>query len=304
MSKADLFSKYSQVYARAKAKEIVPDGPFVRQLTDMPHAGLDVGLFFKAKKDKNMKQVYVNGPIPEAVAKKEGFLEAGGESYLSRTLLSDAGGLQFLRLVVSAGELLESREARLAFLKKVQRIVDMLVRKARNVVHSGTLDPFRFDRKVKTLQEFLTVDLKLDEVAVEAASIPFMVAAPQYILLSNQDILVTGEEYRVPHSVFHLVGGIGYTFDNRMGAVHEERLFRTTTDLAGMGITESYIDSHLRTITSDFQNNLHSVIFSDVWKKSPARPAGVNFGGDLLIKTESTSDIWSGVFEVYIRQPS
>jgi hypothetical protein len=45
------------------------------------------------------------------------------------------------------------------------------------------------------------------------------------------------------------------------------------------------------------------LVFSDVWKKSPAKPLSVNFGGDILIRAEPTSEIWMGVFEVYLKSP-
>ena len=48
--RTDLFSKYSQIYQKGHAREIVPEGPFVRQLTDVNRQGLDIGIFFKAKK--------------------------------------------------------------------------------------------------------------------------------------------------------------------------------------------------------------------------------------------------------------
>jgi len=47
MSRKDLFARYSQVYAKAQAKEIVPKGPFVRQLNNVPRKNYDIGVFFK-----------------------------------------------------------------------------------------------------------------------------------------------------------------------------------------------------------------------------------------------------------------
>ncbi len=303
MSRGDLFSKYTQMYARAKTREIVPEGAFVRQLTDIPRGELDVGLFFKGKTEPAVRQIYMGRPIPDAIAEGEGFLQTDTSTYLSRTLLSDLKDLEFLRVVIAAGELLETSDNQLNFLKKCQRIIDALVRKIRNVIHTGDITPFRFDQRVKTMSVFLSSELGLDEVAVEAASIPFTVASPTYILLTDDRFLVMNEDYKIPHGVFHLVGGMGYTFDKSVGAVQEERLFRTTTDISAYGITEPYIDRMIRSVTTDFQNNVHSIMFSDIWKKSRERPAAVNFGGDMLIKTAAESDIWSGVFEVYLRQP-
>ena len=135
MSRADLFAKYTQMYQKAHVREIVPDGPFVRQLIDLPRRGLDVGIFFKAKRRKAMTQVYLGNPIPEQVAKEEGFLEAGGRTYLSRTILSDFKNLDFLRVVICIRRILSRKDERVQFLKQCQRIVDVTLRKARNVMH-------------------------------------------------------------------------------------------------------------------------------------------------------------------------
>jgi hypothetical protein len=59
----------------------------------------------------------------------------------------------------------------------------------------------------------------------------------------------------------------------------------------------------IQRVTEDFQNKLHSLIFADVWKKGKSSPVGVNFGGDLLVKAEASSEIWAGVFEVYVKSP-
>jgi len=208
-----------------------------------------------------------------------------------------------MRVVISAGEILESKEERIEFLKAAQRTIDVIVRKAKNVMHLAEFAPFRFDRKVITLQEYLVKKLKMDEISVEAASIPFIVADPTYILLGNGDLIVLGDEPRIPQGEFHLVGGIGYTFDKTEGAVSEGRLFRSTTDLTPQGIDEAYIDGMISRITEDFQNSMHSLIFADVWKKGSAKPVAVNFGGDLLVKAEPSSEIWTGVFEVYVKSP-
>ena len=143
----------------------------------------------------------------------------------------------------------------------------------------------------------------MDEVSVEAASIPFNVAAPTYILLADGSMIVIGDEPRVPQAEFFLVGGIGYRFDRTEGAISEERLFRSTADLTPQGIDEAYIDGMIQRVTEDFQNRLHSLIFADVWKKGKSAPVGVNFGGDLLVKAEPSSEIWTGVFEVYVKSP-
>jgi hypothetical protein len=303
MSRTDFFSKYTQIYAKAQAKEIIPEGPFVRQLTDIPRKQYDVGIFFKSTRPDRCVQLHIGNPIPKEVCEQEGFLETDEASYLSRTLISKFRTLDFLRVVISAGRVCESKEARIDFLKTAQRIIDVILRKTRNVAHFGEYSPLRFDRCVKTLDEFLIEELKMDEVSVEAASIPFYVAAPEYILLSNKDLIVINDEPRVPQGEFYLVGGLGYTFDKTEGAVGEARLFRSTADLTPQGIDEAYIDGMISRITEDFQNKLHSLFFADVWKKGSSKPVGVNFGGDLLVKAESSSEIWAGVFEVYVKPP-
>jgi hypothetical protein len=303
MSRTDLFAKYTQIYAKAQAKEIVPDGTFVRQLIDLQRKSYDIGVFFKAKKSKRIVQVYLGNPIPEEVANEEGFLETEDSTYLSRTILSKFKTIDFLRVVISAGEILAIKEERVEFLKATQRILDVILRKARNILHVGELAPFHFDKRVRTLEDFLNSELKMDEVSVEAASIPFNVAAPLYILLADGSMIVVGDEPRIPQAEFYLVGGIGYRFDKTEGAISEERLFRSTTDLTPYGIDEAYIDGMIRRVTEDFQNKLHSLIFADVWKKCKSGPVGVNFGGDLLIKAEPSSEIWAGVFEVYVKSP-
>jgi hypothetical protein len=302
MSRADLFGKYTQLYQKTRAREIVPEGSFVRQLSDITRSGLDIGIFFKSKRKKPV-QVFLGNPIPFEVAKEEGFLETEEESFLCRTVLSDIRSLEYLKVAISAGFLLDAYQERVDFLKKCQRIIDVLVRKARNVVHMGDFTPFHFDNRVSTLNDFLKTTLKMDDISVEAASIAFHVAEPLYITLTGNDIIVMGDESAVPHGVFYFVGGIGYTFDKNLGAVSEERLFRTNEDLSQFGIDKAYIETKISQVTEDFQNNLHSLIFSDVWKKSPAKPLTVNFGGDILIRAEPTSEIWMGVFEVYLKSP-
>ncbi len=301
MSRTDLFARYTQVYAKAQAREIVPEGAFVRQLTDIPHGGLDIGIFFKPKKSKRSVQVYIGNPIPQDISSEEGFLEDDDKTYLSRTLISNIKTLDYCRVIISAGKVLSLKKDRIEFLKKAQRIIDVILRKAKNVLYIGEFDHFRFDRDVRTLNEFLAKDLKMDEVSVEAAAIPFNVAAPEYILLSGNKIIVVGSEPKVPQGEFYLVGGIGYQFDKKEGALSEERLFRTTVDLSPQGIDAAYIDTMITGVTEDFQTNLHSLFFADVWKKVKARPVGINFGGNVLVKSEASSDIWTGVFEVYLR---
>ena len=83
----------------------------------------------------------------------------------------------------------------------------------------------------------------------------------------------------------------------------QSALFRSTADLTPYGIDEAYIDGMIQRITEDFQNRLHSLIFADVWKKAKYAPIGVNFDGNLLVKTASSSEIWMGVFEVYVKSP-
>ena len=303
MSRKDHFAKYSQIYAKARAREIVPDGPFVGQLNNIPRRKYDLGVFFKPNRSRRCVQVHLGNPIPKSVCFEEGFLESDDTAYLSRTILSKFRTLDFMKVVISAGDLLESKTERIKFLKTAQRAVDVIVRKAKNVMHLAEFAPFRYDRRVSTLDEFLVKKLKMDEVSVEAASIPFLVADPEYILLANGDVIVVGDEPIVPQGEFHLVGGIGYTFDKTEGAVSEGRLFRSTTDLTPQGIDEAYIDGMIQRVTEDFQNNMHSLIFADVWKKGKAKPVGVNFGGNLLVKAEPSSEIWTGVFEVYIKSP-
>ncbi|MHA2193041.1 MAG: hypothetical protein ACXAAR_06390, partial [Candidatus Thorarchaeota archaeon] len=129
-------------------------------------------------------------PIPFEVAKEEGFLETEEESFLCRTILSDIRTLEYLKVAISAGFLLDAYQERVDFLKKCQRIIDVLVRKARNVVHMGDFTPFHFDTRVTTLSDFLKQTLKMDDVSVEAASIAFHVAEPLYITLTGNDIIV------------------------------------------------------------------------------------------------------------------
>ncbi len=303
MSKSDLFSRYSQLYQKETIREIVPEGVFVRQLVDIPTQGLDVGLFFKQKGIRDPRQIYFNNPVPSAVAKRDGFLEAEDRTFLSHTILDKFKKLDFLKLVIGADSVLDSRDERIRFLKVCQKIIDVILRKAKNVIHFGDFTPFLFSQKVRTLDWFLSKDLKLDEVSAEAAAIPFNLAEPEYILLTGQNLVVVKEEPIVPQGIFYLVGGIGYSFDTSVGAVNEERMFRTTVDLSPMGIDEAYIENNISRVTEDFQTNVHSLIFSDIWKKSPAKPVGVNIGNDLLIKPAQDSEIWTGVFEVYLRSP-
>ena len=303
MSKTDRYAKYSQLYTKSKAKEIIPSGSFVKQLGNIPRQSLDVGIFFKTKGIKKPRQIFFGNPVPTGVGKKEGFLETSDCTYLSRTLVSKFKKLDYLRVVVSAGEYLDSKDSRVAFLKRCQKIIDVILRKARNLIHSGDFEGFLFAKNLRTLGAFLTDELKLDEVSVEAASIPFNVAAPEYILLEKDNLIVFGKEPRIQQAVFFFVGGMGYSFDKKVGAVNEERMFRSTTDLSPIGMDPAYIETQIARITEDFQTNIHSLIFSDIWKKGKFKPIAVNMGGDLLIKAEASSDIWQGIFEIYLKSP-
>jgi hypothetical protein len=301
--RTDLFSKYSQIYQKGRAREIVPEGTFVRQLTDISHQGLDIGIFFKAKK-KIPVQVFLGNAIPLEVAEEEGFLETEESTYLSHTLLKNFKTLQYLRVVISADEVLEKKRERMEFLKRCQRIIDVLLRKARNVAHLGSFEPFRFDKRLYILSSLMKKTLKMDDVSIEAAMIPFNIANPDYLLLSNNDIAVLNENPQIQHGVFYFVGGIGYTFDSEVGAISEQRIFKSTTDLTPQGIDAAYLETMISQVNEDFQNNLHSILFSDLWKKSKTRPVGVCFNENLLIKAEPSSEIWTGVFEVYVKPSS
>ncbi|MGY5853845.1 MAG: hypothetical protein RTU92_09785, partial [Candidatus Thorarchaeota archaeon] len=237
------------------------------------------------------------------VAKKEGFLETDDATYLSRTILSKFKTLDYLRVVVGVDSLLKVARDRIEFLKRCQRIMDVVIKKARNIAHLGSFSAFRFDQRVYTLEGFLRDKLKLDEIGIEAAAIPFNVAGPEYILLSGNEIVVMGDEPRIARGEFQFVGGIGYVFDKKEGALSEERLFRSTVDLSSEGIDEGYIETSISRVTEDIQSNLHSLIFTDIWKKSDARPVGINFDGNILLKPAHGSEIWTGVFELYLSPP-
>ncbi|MHA1909234.1 MAG: hypothetical protein ACW98Y_18200 [Candidatus Thorarchaeota archaeon] len=304
MSKTDIFSKYSQLYQKTTNREIVPEGAFTRQLADVPTHGLDVGIFFKQKGIRDPRQIYFQNELPVSVAKKDGFLESTDRNYLSHSVFTKFKELDYLKVVVGSNGQLESRSSRTAFLKACQKTVDVVLRKAKNVIHFGDFTPFLFAQRVRTLDWLLNKDLKLDEISAEAAAIPFNVAAPEYLLLTGDNIISVKDNPVVRHGVFYLVGGIGYSFDTKVGAVNEERMFRTTADLNPMGIDEAYIETMISRVTEDFQTNVHSLMFSDIWKKSPAKPLGVNIGGDILIKPAEGSEIWNGVLEVYLKTPS
>ena len=304
MSKTDIFSKYSQLYQKTTNREIVPEGVFTRQLADVPTHGLDVGIFFKQKGIRDPRQIYYHNELPVSVVKKDGFLESTERNFLSHTILSKFKELDYLKVVVGSNGKLGSRSERSVFLKSCQKTIDVVLRKTKNVIHFGDFTPFLFAQRLRTLHWLLNKDLKLDEVSAEAAAIPFNVAAPDYLLLTGENIISVKDNPVVPHGVFYLVGGIGYSFDKSVGAVNEERMFRSTADLSPMGIDGAYIESMISQVTEDFQTNVHSLIFSDIWKKSPAKPLGVNVGGDILIKPAKDSEIWNGVLEVYLKTPN
>jgi len=303
MSRADVFARYAQIYQKSRAREIVPDGPYVKQFTDIPRLGLDISVFFKARDSDAPCQIHLGTRIPKELVLLEGFNETEASAYLTKTIISDFKDIEYVRAVISAKRLLNKQEQRIEFLKKCQSIIDLLIKKARNAVFAGDLAPFQLDRQVKTLEVFLKRDLGMDEISVEAASIPFNVAEPLYVSLTGGDIIVIGDELSVPHGVFYFVGGIGYVFDKNVGAVSKERVFRPAADLTAQGIDQAYTERMISRVTEDFQNKVHSIIFADVWKKSKVRPVGVNFNGDLLIKAEETSQLWNGVFEVYLKPP-
>ncbi len=288
------------MYQKDRAREIVPEGPFVRQFVDLPHQDLDIGVFFKSKGTKNPVQVYLGNEIPLDVGKKEGFLETDYSTYLSRTILKKFKDIDYLRIVIGAGTRLKHSRDRIDFLKKGQRIIDVLLRKAKNITHLGNFSAFQYDKRVHTLEEYLSKSIGLDDIGVEAASIPFNMANPKYILLTGNEVIITGNESKIRHNVFHFVGGIGYVFDKKEGALSEERLFKSTIDLSSVGISEAYIENAISRVTDDFQSNLHSIIFSDIWKKSDAQPVGVNIDDNMLFRPAVGSEIWTGVFEVYL----
>ncbi len=302
MSSKDLFTKYSKLYLKAKATEILPPGPFLRQLADVPHRDLDIALFFKSSRKKVPRQVYIRRSVPQELADYEGLLEAEGITYFSRTLLQNLRGMQYMRAVIGAGEFTKTADDTLAFLRKCQRVIHVLVRKAKNIVHQGDYDALRVDLKIRTLNDYFSSRLKLDEVAVEAAMIPFNAADVEYVILTDGTVLVLDEIPAVQHGVYHLVGGIGYAFDLRAGAVEEARLFRTGVDLETLGLTEAYLDEALSRVVSDFQTNVHSPMFSDVWKKGTGSPEALKIG-NTVVKLAPNSSLKSGVFELYIRRP-
>ncbi|MFO7836562.1 MAG: hypothetical protein R6V83_07905 [Candidatus Thorarchaeota archaeon] len=303
MSQKDLFSKYSDIYSKAEAREIVPDGPFVRQFIDIPHGEIDVGVFFKSEGSKQPAQVYIGRALPVEAASQEGLLETDDETLFSRTIVSEIRDVEYVRVIMSAGRLLETQKEKRRFLQKCQRIIDILVRKAKNVIHIGVIGSFRMDKRIYSLREFFEQRLGMNEVSIEAASISFDAAAPDCLILSDNTVVTLGEP-KVAHGIFHFVGGLGYIFDKEEGAVQEERLFRSTVDLSDNGIDRAYVDGVIERMTEDFQNNVHSLMFTDVWKKSDERPTGVVFDQNLLIKMGASSEIWTGVFEVYVRPPA
>ncbi len=303
VSRTDLFARYSQIFQKERAREIVPEGPFVRQFVDLPHQDLDIGVFFKSKGNKTPVQVHIGESIPLDVGKQEGFLETDYSTYLSHTILKKFKELDYLRVAIGAGTRLKHSRDRIDFLKKCQRIIDVLLRKAKNITHLGSFSAFRFDNRIYSLENYLSTVVGLDDVGVEAASIPFNMANPRYILLTGNEVIVVGKEVKIEHNVFHFVGGIGYVFDKKEGALSEERLFKSTTDLSGAGITEAYVEDSIAKVTDDFQSNLHSIIFSDIWKKSEAKPIGINIDGNMLLRPAQGSEIWTGVFEVYLTSP-
>lgn len=303
MSQKDLFSKYSDIYRKAEDREIVPDGPFVRQFIDIPHDEIDVGVFFKSKNSEQPVQVHIGNAIPMEYGSREGLIQTDQGTLFSRKVVSDIRDIEFVKAIMYTENVLESRNQKMRFLQKCQRIIDVLVRKAKNVIHIGAINGFRMDKRVFLLREFLGHQLGMNEVSIEAASIPFDAADPDCIILSDNTIL-TLTQPRVAHAVFHFVGGLGYTFDKAEGAIQEERLFRSTVDLSDKGIDQAYIDGIIERMTEDFQNNVHALMFADTWKKSEEKPAGVIFDKNLLIKMGTSSEIWTGVFEVYVRPPS
>ncbi|TFG11302.1 hypothetical protein EU537_12750 [Candidatus Thorarchaeota archaeon] len=303
MSRTDLFSRYSQIYRKSRAKEIVPDGLFVRQLADLPRYGMNIGIFFKEKGLKKARQIFIGEPLPFSLSSEEGFFEAEDDMYLTRTIISEFKQLDYLKISIASGSFLEQQQDRIQFLKRCQGIVDTLLRKTRNIVHFGSFKPLLYARKIRTLDEFLKKAVKLDDVSREAARIPFDVAEPEYILLSGNDLIVMKDEPQVHQGVYHFVGGIGYTFDKKVGAVNEEQMFRPNVDWTSVGIDAAYVEANISRVTEDFQTNIHSLIFSDIWKKVDSNPVAVNIDKNLLIKPEPSSDIWAGVFEVYLKPP-
>ncbi len=303
MSRKDIFSRYSQIYQKVRTKEVIPIGVFVRQLADIRRQGLDVGLFFKEKGIRDPRQVYLGNPIPSELAKTEGFLETSDTTFLSRCIIEKMKNLDYLKVVINARGILETKDERVVFLKRCQQIIEVVLRKAKNIIHLGLFTPFLFAGKIHTLDYFLSKQLKLDEVSAEAAALPFNVASPEYIVLKDGSMIVVGDSPFVPLGIFHFVGGLGYTFDKKIGAVSEERMFKSTRDMSPLGIDEAYVENNISRVTSDFQNNMHSLIFSDIWKKKKNQAVAVNMGGDMLIKLAEGSDIWQGIFEVYLKSP-
>ena len=120
MSRKDHLGNYSQMYAKAQAKVIVPDGPFVRQLNNIPRRQYDIGIFFKPNRSNRCVQIHLGEAIPKDICMQEGFLETDHATYLSRSILSNFRTLDFLRVVISAGDILESKEERLELMADLQ----------------------------------------------------------------------------------------------------------------------------------------------------------------------------------------
>ena len=105
----------------------MPEGSFVRQFTDIPQLGHDVGIIVKGKRSKAPRQVYLGNPIPNEICSEEGFLETDDNTYLCRSVLSKFKTLDYLKVAVAAGKLLMTNQERTDFLKRCQRIIDILL---------------------------------------------------------------------------------------------------------------------------------------------------------------------------------
>ena len=161
MSRTDLFARYTQIYQKSRAREVVPEGSFVRQFTDIPKLGHDVGIIVKGKRSKEPRQIYLGNPIPNEISKEVGFLETDDNTYLCRPLLSGFKTIDYMKVAIAAGKILKSNQERVDFLKRCQRIIDVVLRKARNVIYLVDFSPFRFDKRIKTLDDFLGKSLKM-----------------------------------------------------------------------------------------------------------------------------------------------
>ncbi len=296
----DLLKKYSKMY-KPPVPQIVPlNNLLIDQLLGLDTEGTDVALFFNKKKTRGWKQVYITRPFPKDIAKQSGLVEVDGVHYLVKHLPDLDPKLDNIAIVISAKTKLEGLREKEVFLRKCQRIISRIIKRLLNVVHTGKLDELNIAWrivKVKNLLRTYKVDAALHDPILATISQDYI----RYIEFSDGYLVKMDNEMHLKAMPYYYIGGIGYRFDMKIGALSENELTRELKVLVDKGISNEDIISALEWISKDIQNRVHSIFFNDLLAANfPSRITAINYLGTIVVRLAEGSDAMSGVFLIYL----